>query len=416
MPLLAAIAAFCVGGSLAFGMNWIALFRFRSVETAHWTERARRLYPIRKSAALNILLIPVICALIQSMIFPRSEMAWVAGLVGTSAWLGAIAGTYPFDRKIFPEFSFKEWLRLVCGTWVLRFGVIGVLVLGGSIMPEEFGWPLVAIACAVLGFQVALHFGIWLWLAKICRLLVRADNTEPLASIVRRTAERMHVPYRAVWILRSPQGYAAAFPTTGDLIFSEGMIASHPEEETAAICAHELAHLSEPRRTVYARVIGAMSLCPLIFIRPMVHAFDFGGIAMLVVPIAVSTVFVRRLGRTMEVRADAMADKNAMEAGVYARALERLYRTNQMPAVMPGKRQLHPHLYDRLLSAGVTPDYPRPKAPARLYWTTGFMYLVLVVLIILRDAAIQPHPLRRRGKPWGTPCRPCVKQFSFRSR
>jgi len=248
-------------------------------------------------------------------------------------------------------------------------------------MPEDFGWPLIITACAILGFQVALNMGLWLWLGKILGLLVRADHTEPLSSIVRRTADQMQVPYRAIWILRNPLGYAAAFPTTRDLIFSEGLIASHPEDEIAAICAHELAHLSEPRRTVYARVIGSMALYPLIFIRPMVHAFDFTGIAILLIPAVILAVFIRRLRRRMEVRADAMADKNAAEAGIYARALERLYRTNQMPAVMAGKRQIHPHLYDRMLSAGVTPDYPRPKAPGSLYWTTGFLYLVVIALI-----------------------------------
>jgi hypothetical protein len=54
-----------------------------------------------------------------------------------------------------------------------------------------------------------------------------------------------------------------------------------------------------------------------------------------------------------------------------------------MPAGMPGKRQVHPHLYDRLLAAGVTPDYPRPKPPTSLHWTTGLMYAVLVILVVV---------------------------------
>jgi len=48
--------------------------------------------------------------------------------------------------------------------------------------------------------------------------------------------------------------------------------------------------------------------------------------------------------------------------GVYARALARLYEANFAPAVMPRKHS-HPHLYDRLVSAGVQPDYPRPEPP-----------------------------------------------------
>lgn len=249
-------------------------------------------------------------------------------------------------------------------------------------MPEDFGWPLALLGGLVIGLQIAVHFGFWIWLGKITGLMVLAKDSDRLCGIVRQTAERMQVRYHKIWTLRNPLGYAAAFPTTGDLIFSEGLVATHPDEEIAAICAHELAHLTEPRRIVFARVGAAMSWCPLIFIRPMVHAFDFGGVAILLIPMVIASVSVRRLGRKMEERADAVAKENAVEAGVYARALERLYRNNQVPAVMPGKRQIHPHLYDRLLAAGVTPDYPRPEAPNTLHWTSGFMYLILVILFV----------------------------------
>jgi len=250
-------------------------------------------------------------------------------------------------------------------------------------MPEDLGWPMVILGLGVISLQAALHFGLWIWMLKVIGLLVRAKDEEPISGIVRTTSERMHVPYRGIWILRNPVGYAAALPTTRDLIFSEGLLTSHPDEETAAICAHELAHLSEPRRLVLARVLGAMSLCPLIFIRPMVHEFDFGGIGILLAPFAIGTVYVRRLGRQMELRADTMANQNAAEAGVYARALERLYRVNQVPAVMPGQRQIHPHLYDRLLAAGMTPEYPRPEPPSTLYWTSGMMYAVVAILFFV---------------------------------
>jgi Zn-dependent protease with chaperone function len=378
MKYLGALIAFPLAMLLVVGMNWVALLRFSS-EAAHWTARARKLYPIRRSAALNVWLIPALFGLAH-LLATRGTQPLVAGAWTVFAWAGAILGTYSFDKRTFPRFTFKIWLRSVYSTWLMRFGVLGTLVLGAIIMPEDFGWPLIFIGCVVIAFQAALHFGFWIWLGKTTGSLVQASDSDPLSGIVRRTAEQMHVRYRKIWMMRSPVGYAAAFPTTGDLIFSEGLAAEHPEEEIAAICAHELAHLTEPRRAVYARVLGAMSWCPLIFIRPMVHAFDFVGIAVLIVPMAFASVFVGRLGRKMEVRADAVANQNAAEVGVYARALERLYRNNQIPAVMPGKRQLHPHLYDRLLAAGVTPDYPRPEAPDKLHWVTGFMYLVLVVL------------------------------------
>jgi Zn-dependent protease with chaperone function len=79
----------------------------------------------------------------------------------------------------------------------------------------------------------------------------------------------------------------------------------------------------------------------------------------------VAALSMRKRARRMEERADAFGKEAESEAGVYPRALAKLYEENLIPAVMPGKRQAHPHLYDRLLAAGITPDYPRPKPPGR---------------------------------------------------
>lgn len=73
----------------------------------------------------------------------------------------------------------------------------------------------------------------------------------------------------------------------------------------------------------------------------------------------------------MEKRADRIAIENQADPAVYARALERLYQTNQMPAVMPPRMERpHPDLYDRMLDAGVTPDFPKPAPPKKQSWTT----------------------------------------------
>lgn len=247
-------------------------------------------------------------------------------------------------------------------------------------MPRRLGWMSLILGCAAFGFQISLSFGLLLWLMRIVKLIVRAGDSEPIVTIARQTAERLKVSCRAVWILRSPVGYAAAFPATHEVIFSEGMLASHPDEEIAAICAHEFAHLSESRSNLVARVAGSLGFLPFIFARPMFHLFDFPGVAMLYLPGALLSIFLRRFNRRMEVRADSIAGANESASGVYARALERIYRNNQMPAVMRGNRLTHPHLYDRLLSAGVTPDYPRPKAPKAVSWSTGLMILLLVIL------------------------------------
>ena len=91
--------------------------------------------------------------------------------------------------------------------------------------------------------------------------------------------------------------------------------------------------------------------------------------------------FARWLSQRMERRADQLALTEQANEGVYACALEKLYQENQMPAVNVNNKQTHPHLYDRMLAAGITPDYPRPTKPKRLTWF-GWLYALLFGLLI----------------------------------
>jgi hypothetical protein len=86
----------------------------------------------------------------------------------------------------------------------------------------------------------------------------------------------------------------------------------------------------------------------------------------------------------METRADKIAVENQVDAAVYARALERLYLTNQMPAVMLRRSsRIHPDLYDHMIAAGVTPDYPRPEPAKGLSWTSRVMFCLLIIRGVL---------------------------------
>jgi hypothetical protein len=75
-----------------------------------------------------------------------------------------------------------------------------------------------------------------------------------------------------------------------------------------------------------------------------------------------------------------MAKTNEGDAGTYARALSGLYQDSLLPAVMAKGRSTHPHLYDRLLAAGVTPDFPRPKAAKSMAWH-GTMFAMLAGIL-----------------------------------
>jgi hypothetical protein len=87
----------------------------------------------------------------------------------------------------------------------------------------------------------------------------------------------------------------------------------------------------------------------------------------------------------VEVRADALARSNEVQDGVFARALVRLSELNLSPAVLPKRLWTHPQVYDRLVAAGITPDFPPPAPPDEMSWhgyipKCAFFLLLLLAL------------------------------------
>ena len=199
-----------------------------------------------------------------------------------------------------------------------------------------------------------------------------------------------------------------------DMLFSERLLEVMSDEELDSICAHEATHLTESKWVFIGRLFGALALYPLIFILPVIHRFGLPGLLMLFVPILALVFLPRWLAQRMEKRADAGAAQQAADPVVYARALEKIYEANCMPAAMPKRSRLpHPDLYDRMVAAGVTPTYEQPRPPGKMSWTTfllaGLLGLQLGALISRSQAAndlaavhneFSPPPLSQKVPGW----------------
>jgi Zn-dependent protease with chaperone function len=382
MVPLAVIGSFGAAFLLSWGLNWLALIPWRRSAGQHWTERARILYPVRAGAAVNMYFVPAICFLSGRILW--REDALLSCLSGIFGFTGAVAGTYPMSREMFPWVRFRGWFQQVSAGLFLRFGWYLIYFAAMTAMPDEFGWLALVIALAVLGVTLWLHWGLGLRIWRGFQIL--KPPPERLRQIISETAGRMNIPVRHVWLLQSPASYAAALPASRELIFSERLLELHPDDEVAAICAHELGHLAESRLVLAGRIVGSLTLFPLIFVKPIFHLAEPLNIlvfAMLGLFVFSLSWLRRRLSRRREVRADKVATDNAINATTYARALERIYEANQMPAVMRSNRMIHPHLYDRMLTAGVTPDYPRPKRPGVWGWNVVVVWVILAVLLVL---------------------------------
>jgi Zn-dependent protease with chaperone function len=372
---LIGICAACAG--FAWAANGLALIRWRRARDAHWTERARLLFPVRVAAGSNVLFLPVTVALALRFLEPAEAPGLLA--IAFVAWAGTLAGTFPFDLEVVPWLSAGDLLRQASVAWLFKFARWFLFLGAMALMPETVDWRSWLLAGAVVGFQAILVWGGAIWIAS--RLALVKPVPERVQAIIDQVAGKMQIAVRSAWTVRSSNANALAIPHTRDLIFTERALAILPEDELAAVCAHELGHLAESKASQLLRFLASLFLLPWLFLRPLWVAFGPGALGILLVSTVILWWLIRWLGKRLEIRADAAALANQGEAGVYARALARLYEDNQTPAVLPERRQIHPNLYDRLLAAGVTPDYPRPAVPASMSWH-GLLVAVLFGLLL----------------------------------
>lgn len=374
-------AQFALAYALAWIANRVGLVAWRRSAGAHWTERARQLWPARVTAVSNIIMLPVMLHAAQSLVAPEWADHWLVS--GLAALAGALLGNYAFDREVFPAMAPRVWLAHAITGWGLRLSVWVVFTVGLVIMPREFGWNTLWIAGGYLLFHLSLQFGLAFWCLRRGKILVAPGAR--LVDLVERCAVRTGIRPRRVWAMTGPLALASAYPVTRELVFSDRLAEICSDEEVESVCAHEMAHLGESRATLAGRVLGSLALFPILFLNPALARYSFGAFLLPLLSLGVF-LFSRRLSRRMEVRADSSAAASQSAEGVYARALEKIYRENQLPAVNVNSRQTHPHLYDRMQAAGITPDFPRPARPRKMTWI-GRLYLVIFFTLLIMTIA-----------------------------
>jgi Zn-dependent protease with chaperone function len=262
--------------------------------------------------------------------------------------------------------------------------------------------PAAIGAAIVVALLVAIANGAGLRLAVALGLARPADSR--LRGIVDECAARTGVAPRAVWVVRMPTVNAFAYPAARELAFTVEAVEKLTDEELAAVTMHELGHVGEPIWVVRARAAGSFVVLPIALARPVLALRDdllekLVLFLALVLSALVVSVVVRRIARKMEERADAVAHEHEDEGGAYAKALERIYELNLVPAVTGARRPVHPHLYDRLVSAGAPPSYPRPRPPSRAVHLVAIFALLAILGGGLLASALAGELLVGAGEP-----------------
>lgn len=354
-------AALLLSAGIMFVCNWLALKPWRLTKDKHWSEQARLSYPVFVAARSNLFTIPAVFTLILVLLWPDSSPPWF--FTGTAAILGAYLGMFPAICEVHPRIRVIELLEQLLVGVLVQFPVLFLFIMVAVFMPDEPN--AVTFLFGVVAAAVVAHWrrlGAWLaWKMGVVR-----PAPERLQAIVEATAAKMDVKFGQVLVVRSPMAQAIALISQKKLLFTERILELLSDEELAAICAHELAHLTESRWVRVSRSISYLTFWPWIFFKPVLHLFGlFGLFGLCFITFFVPKIY-RLISHKMESRADQMAKSNEGDAGTYARALARLYEDNLAPAVNSMEKATHPHLYDRLLAAGVTPDFPRLIAARKM--------------------------------------------------
>jgi Zn-dependent protease with chaperone function len=396
---------FVLGWVVTALVGWVAAIPLRRARPSHWVERARLVHPVRVASAVCMVALPTcLWGLSNGAIGPLarpSPSVVVVGLAAAGLAAGLVVRSRTEARFRQKRFAWRQRLRHGLGSGLVLMPHLIVALALAMILPWHWDGTALAVLAAgtVLLFVAPLGGG--LWLARM--LGVAHPASERLARAVQDAGTRVGLAPRATLELELGRAGAFALPLAKRLIFTVTAVQLLQDEELAAIAAHELGHLREPTRVGIGRLSALLALLALATGPMVVVSWGWWLYAALLLGVVLVLRLVRLLGRRMEEQADAVARRSEPDRGAYARALEKLYSRNLVPAVMAGKRQLHPHLYDRLIAAGAQPGYLRPAPPPRWPVVAALLTLAVTIAIAVTAAGSVREAMARRGassEPW----------------
>lgn len=387
----------------AIGQLWMCLIAsislWRLPASAHWTERARRGWSFRQVIGWGPLLLGVL-TLVSGVLgkLPGRSSALFYFAAAFGAIVAGAAGMRWYVRR---RYSFADRLGDFVFAFLVRAPALPFLLLTTVLLVgRDMDAGSIAIMAGGLGLAFAATLG--LFMPALRRVGLLRPGGERLERVMQRASVEAGLAPPPVYRLRWTWANAMAFIHAHAVAFTDPMVALLNDDELVAVALHEIAHLTETPRQKLVRLSGLLFSFP-VFTSPLWLARF--GLAGLLVPLGLFVFgqrFLVQFARKMEHRADAAAHGAARESTL-ATALEKAYEFNLVPAVMQGKRRIHPHLYDRMTAAGLQPAYPRPKPPGSALAVLGMIsLLVFVPMVIALNPQFPGLPAHKHFKHSGS--------------
>jgi Zn-dependent protease with chaperone function len=350
-----------------------------------WVERARLAYPalLLSQWTCPLFFASLLGALAVVVHGPFTQVPEpVLTLLGVvAAYAGTALVAWRVERRVrLPQLSLRCWLRGNAILWLVFRPHFMVVIVCFVLLPRAMTPTVVVILIAIACLLAYLACGGGFDAARLLGLAWPAS--ERLRTLVDAASKRIGIAPPATFELAMNEANAVAFVVRRQLAFTSPALELFSDKEIEAICAHELGHLDEPGLVKVTRILAVSLFLPLAAAKPISDWLGLGTAILCALVSWLGFLAVSRLSRRMEFRADRVALAEESDAGTYAAALERLYAYDLIPAVLRGRSQSHPSLYDRLERLGYTPTYPRPAPPPRRVSTHGMTAVVLLTIAL----------------------------------
>jgi len=278
-------------------------------------------------------------------------------------YVGTLLGSFPTRKKLFGEtWDFGTYFGYSLRALVAFAGPWLLLALAPSIVASRGDGAAAWITAGVL-FVVLV---VWqrIYSTALVRLLELRELDRPdLAPLFAAVVAKSSVPAPRLYLLESPGGRwanAVALPRISPpsaVIFTRTLLDELTAGESAAIFAHEVAHLEhfdrrKLRRAAIAQAIAAAIACTIVLLMPVVWEPWRSWIALLLAPViflALAFGIIRR--RAHEGESDLRAVALCGDAEALAAALAKLHTLARLPRRLASESEsmhTHPSLARRL--------------------------------------------------------------------
>lgn len=357
---------------------------YKKCTDSFWVEKARAIFPLRKYTINMLVWVTIFNFFLSFIIFPTKSFGALKEmrLAGAGITFAAALCIHRYYKKQLGLRlkTFTDRLNRMLVYHLLIQPHLSIIIITAIIMPAEFSrYSIFILLIAVL---VILFFflGFTFFLAKLTSFVLPApDNVQTLAKNV---AGLTGLPtLKGIYIIpwKSINGFA--FPFIKQIGITEQALSELNDEEISAIIAHECGHCKENPLIQLLRTVQGLLILHLAAALPVINSFGWFPYVCIVYGFLIISGLINKVRKKMEMKADLVAMGVEIYKIPFARALEKVARTNLFPVVL-GRKSIHGELYDRMENTGIDLSYEKPEPPAYKFYYLGFLIAIILDCVL----------------------------------